>query len=78
MGAVEGRTTDLRIAKRVKDGAFPAPLKLGPGSTGWRVADIDAFLASPSNVWGMDARSRRRLPRLSAQKERRSAETNRP
>ncbi|MGF6370781.1 putative DNA-binding transcriptional regulator AlpA/phage terminase small subunit [Paraburkholderia sp. RAU6.4a] len=36
------------IYQRVKDGTFPAPLKIGPGSTGWRVADIEAFLASPA------------------------------
>jgi predicted DNA-binding transcriptional regulator AlpA len=36
------------IYQRVKDGTFPAPLKIGPGSTGWRVAEIEAFLASPA------------------------------
>ena len=36
------------IYQRVKDGTFPPPLKIGPGSTGWRVADIEAFLASPA------------------------------
>ncbi|MFM0192116.1 AlpA family phage regulatory protein [Paraburkholderia strydomiana] len=36
------------IYQRVKDGTFPAPLKIGPGSTGWRVADIETFLASPA------------------------------
>jgi predicted DNA-binding transcriptional regulator AlpA len=36
------------IYQRVKDGTFPAPLKIGPGSTGWRVADIEAFLTSPA------------------------------
>ncbi|WP_408127248.1 AlpA family phage regulatory protein [Paraburkholderia strydomiana] len=37
------------IYKRVKDGTFPAPLKLGERSVGWRVAEIEAFLASPSD-----------------------------
>ncbi|WP_157874630.1 AlpA family phage regulatory protein [Paraburkholderia atlantica] len=37
------------IYKRIKDGTFPAPLKIGPGSTGWRVTDIEAFLASPAD-----------------------------
>lgn len=37
------------IYSRVKDGTFPPPLKIGPGATGWRVADIEAFLASPAD-----------------------------
>ena len=46
------RETGLRrstIYKRVKDGTFPPPLKIGPGATGWRVTDIEAFLASPAD-----------------------------
>jgi len=37
------------IYQRVKNGTFPAPLKIGPGSIGWRVADIEAFLSSPAD-----------------------------
>lgn len=37
------------IYKRIKEGTFPVPLKIGPGSTGWRVADIEAFLAPPAD-----------------------------
>lgn len=25
---------------------FPSPVKLGPGSTAWRLADLEAFIAS--------------------------------
>ncbi|WP_186258576.1 helix-turn-helix transcriptional regulator [Burkholderia gladioli] len=37
------------IYSRVKDGTFPPPLKIGPRAVGWRVVDIDAFLASPAD-----------------------------
>lgn len=37
------------IYKRIKEGTFPVPLKIGPGSIGWRVADIEAFLVSPAD-----------------------------
>ncbi|KQP20552.1 AlpA family transcriptional regulator [Pseudorhodoferax sp. Leaf267] len=30
----------------VKDGRYPAPVKLGPRSTGWRKSDIDKLIAS--------------------------------
>lgn len=36
------------LYRRIKDKTFPAPVKLGPKSVGWRAGDIDAFLASPS------------------------------
>jgi predicted DNA-binding transcriptional regulator AlpA/phage terminase small subunit len=39
------RTT---IYHRMKDGTFPAAVKLGARSVGWRVADIEAFLANPA------------------------------
>ncbi|MGP8474851.1 helix-turn-helix transcriptional regulator [Burkholderia sp. PR2] len=39
------RTT---IYYRIKERTFPAPIKLGPRSVGWRAGDIDAFLANPS------------------------------
>ncbi|PMS15762.1 AlpA family transcriptional regulator [Trinickia soli] len=31
------------IYKRMKEGTFPALLKIGRGSSGWRVADVEAF-----------------------------------
>jgi predicted DNA-binding transcriptional regulator AlpA len=43
------------IYKRIKDGTFPAPLKIGPGSIGWRVSDIEAFLSSPAHYKVADA-----------------------
>lgn len=39
------RTT---IYNRMKEGTFPAAVRLGARSVGWRVADIEAFLANPS------------------------------
>jgi len=37
------------IYQRIKDGTFPAPVKLGLRSVGWRVADIDLFLTNPAD-----------------------------
>ena len=37
------------IYQRIKAGTFPPPVHLGIRSVGWRVADIEAFLASPAN-----------------------------
>ena len=36
------------IYQRIKDGTFPAPVKLGLRAVGWRVADIDRFLEDPT------------------------------
>lgn len=36
------------IYQRIKDKTFPPSVKLGPNSVGWRVGDIEAFLASPA------------------------------
>jgi prophage regulatory protein len=30
----------------IKDGKFPAPVRLGPRAVGWRQADIEEWLAS--------------------------------
>jgi prophage regulatory protein len=35
------------IYERIKEGTFPAPIHLGPKAVGWRVADIDKWLADP-------------------------------
>jgi predicted DNA-binding transcriptional regulator AlpA len=35
------------IYQRIKAGRFPAPVHLGARSVGWRVSDIEVFLASP-------------------------------
>jgi prophage regulatory protein len=37
------------IYQRIKAGTFPKPVHLGARSVGWRVADVDAFLASPGS-----------------------------
>lgn len=37
------------IYQRIKDGTFPPAIKLGPKAVGWRVSDIDCFLADPAN-----------------------------
>ena len=42
------RTT---IYKRIKCGAFPAPIRLSERKVGWRVADIRAWLESPDRHW---------------------------
>ncbi|MBN3758571.1 AlpA family transcriptional regulator [Paraburkholderia sp. Tr-20389] len=36
------------IYARISKGTFPAPVAIGPRSVGWRIADIEAFLASPA------------------------------
>jgi len=36
------------IWKWVKSGRFPAPIKLGPQTTAWRVSAIRSALASPA------------------------------
>ncbi|GAB3630266.1 transcriptional regulator [Pandoraea terrae] len=36
------------IYQRIQEGTFPAPVRLGPRAVGWRVGDIDAFLANPA------------------------------
>ncbi|SAL19096.1 phage transcriptional regulator, AlpA [Caballeronia turbans] len=50
LGEVKGETGLSRstIYSRMKAGTFPAAVRLGARSVGWRVADIEAFLASPS------------------------------
>jgi len=35
-----------RIYALIKEGRFPAPLKLGDRAVGWRQSDIDAWIAS--------------------------------
>ena len=47
-----GRST---IYKKLSDGTFPAPVRLGPRAVGWRLADIDAWLAAPERKWDPNA-----------------------
>lgn len=37
------------IYQRIKDGTFPAPIRLGERAVGWRVGDIDRFLIEPAS-----------------------------
>ena len=43
-----GRST---IYAKVSAGGFPTPIRLGARSVGWRLADIDAWLAAPERRW---------------------------
>lgn len=33
------------VLRRVKDGTFPAPVRLGPGRVAWDVRDLEAWAA---------------------------------
>lgn len=35
----------------VAKGGFPAPIRIGAHSSGWRLADLDAWLAAPERLW---------------------------
>ena len=35
--------------RKVRRGAFPAPIKVSPNVTAWRVRDVRAWLADPAN-----------------------------
>ena len=39
------------LYKLIKEGKFPEPLRLGERSVGWRLADIDEWLAAPERNW---------------------------
>ena len=39
------------IYKKVADGSFPAPIRLGARSVGWRLSDIVAWLQAPERRW---------------------------
>ncbi len=45
------------IYDRMKVGTFPAAVKIGPHSVGWRAGDIDAFLANPAGYRAQGGRS---------------------
>ena len=40
------------IYKKVADGSFPAPIRLGARSVGWRLSDIVAWLAGAGEAMG--------------------------
>ena len=39
------------IYKKVKESSFPAPVRLGARSVGWRLTDIDTWLQAPERQW---------------------------
>ena len=39
------------IYKKVGDGSFPEPIRLGARSVGWRLSDIVAWLQAPERRW---------------------------
>ena len=43
-----GRAT---IYKKVADGSFPPPIRLGTRSVGWRLSDVVAWLQAPEKRW---------------------------
>jgi prophage regulatory protein len=45
------------LHNKVKAGAFPAPVKLGPRAVAWRESDVDAWIESrlPGEVGGQEA-----------------------
>ena len=43
-----GRST---IYAKVSAGGFPAPIRLGSRSVGWRLSDLDAWLKAPERRW---------------------------
>ncbi|MDE1557030.1 AlpA family phage regulatory protein [Comamonas aquatica] len=40
-----------------KQGLFPAPVKIGPNSTAWRIEDVREWVADPQ-AWQLRARQR--------------------
>lgn len=39
------------IYKKMAEGTFPTPLRLGTRSVGWRLSDLDAWIASTERRW---------------------------
>ena len=39
------------IYKKLSEGSFPAPLRLGPRARGWRTRDIVEWLEDPGRAW---------------------------
>ena len=43
------------IYAKVSEGGFPPPIRLGARSVGWRLSDLDRWLAAPERAWNPDA-----------------------
>ena len=39
------------VYRKLAEGSFPPPIRLGARSVGWRLADIDVWLAAPERQW---------------------------
>ena len=39
------------IYKKLSEGTFPEPLRLGPRAIGWRARDLLAWLEDPGREW---------------------------
>ena len=39
------------IYKKVSDGSFPPPIRLGARAVGWRMSDIVTWLEAPERGW---------------------------
>ena len=39
------------IYKKVNDGSFPPPIRLGDRAVGWRMSDIVTWLEAPERGW---------------------------
>ena len=39
------------IYKKVNDGSFPPPIRLGARAVGWRMSDIVTWLEAPERGW---------------------------
>ena len=39
------------VYAKVSAGSFPTPIRLGTRSVGWRLSDLDRWLAAPERAW---------------------------
>ena len=39
------------IYKKLTDGTFPPPIRLGPRAIGWKMRDVNDWLESPERRW---------------------------
>ena len=56
-GEVEARTALSRtsIYRKMREGSFPEPLKIGARAVRWRESEIEEFIASRPRATGMAA-----------------------
>ena len=39
------------VYRKLAEGSFPPPIRLGSRAVGWRLSDIDAWIAAPERHW---------------------------